>query len=278
MDIDLARTFLAIVEARSFMRAADMLNISQTAVSARVRTLERLLGRQLFVRNRAGISLTAAGKHFLDYAPGFVHLWERAKQQVAVPTGHRAVLAVGIEATAWGPWLNEWLSWMKKSIPDVALRLRLGWRDELTGAAADGLLDLAVVYAPTLRPGLSAEVLLEETLVLVERDGPQGHDFIDIDWGGQIARMIEPVAAVKQNPALSFNFGPAALSYLLSAGGRGYFRRSIVAPHLRMAEVRLVEGAPELPYPVYAVHPASPGEVVVDALAGLRAVASTAQA
>ena len=44
MDVELARTFLEIVRARSFARAAEQLNLSQTAVSARIRTLEQQLG------------------------------------------------------------------------------------------------------------------------------------------------------------------------------------------------------------------------------------------
>jgi LysR family transcriptional regulator, flagellar master operon regulator len=52
MDIDRARTFLEIVHSGSFLRAADRLHVTQTTVSARIRTLEEELGRQLFIRNR----------------------------------------------------------------------------------------------------------------------------------------------------------------------------------------------------------------------------------
>jgi DNA-binding transcriptional LysR family regulator len=68
MDIQLAQTFLDIVNTGSFVRAAKRLNVSQTTVSARVRLLESQLGRSLFVRNKAGASLTPAGEQFLRYA------------------------------------------------------------------------------------------------------------------------------------------------------------------------------------------------------------------
>src|SRR5690349_7697801 len=64
MDIELARTFLEIVSTGSFIKAADRLHVGQTTVSARVRLLEQQLGRPLFVRNKAGASLTPAGEHF----------------------------------------------------------------------------------------------------------------------------------------------------------------------------------------------------------------------
>ncbi len=54
MDTVLARTFLEIVSTGSFQRAADRLHISQTAVSARVRSLEDHLGQPLFVRSGRG--------------------------------------------------------------------------------------------------------------------------------------------------------------------------------------------------------------------------------
>ena len=72
MDTELARTFLEIVRTRSFVRAAEQLNVSQTTVSARIKTLEERLGRSLFVRNKNGASLTPAGEQFLRYAPMFV--------------------------------------------------------------------------------------------------------------------------------------------------------------------------------------------------------------
>ena len=125
MDIELARTFLAIVKTQSFIRAAEQLNVSQTTVSARVRSLEEKLGRVLFVRNKSGASLTPAGEQFLRYAPTFVQLWERARHQVAVPSGHRAVLAIGGELILWHPWMLEWLHWMRRAAPEIAIRVQV---------------------------------------------------------------------------------------------------------------------------------------------------------
>src|SRR5262245_43143224 len=97
VDINLARTFLEIVTTGNFLRAAERLHVTQTAVSARVRTLEELLGRKLFVRNKSGAALTTAGEQFLRYAQTLVQVWERARHQVAVPPGRRAVVTVGGE-------------------------------------------------------------------------------------------------------------------------------------------------------------------------------------
>ena len=55
MDINVARTFLEVVKTGSFVGAASNLNLTQTAVSARIRALEDQLGRPVFVRNKAGM-------------------------------------------------------------------------------------------------------------------------------------------------------------------------------------------------------------------------------
>ena len=86
MDITLARTFLDIVACGSFVRAAERLHVTQTAVSARVRTLEDAIGARLFVRNKAGASLTTAGEQFVRYATMMVQVWELSLIHISEPT------------------------------------------------------------------------------------------------------------------------------------------------------------------------------------------------
>lgn len=193
MDINLARTFLEIVATGNFLRAADRLHVTQTAVSARVRALEELLGRKLFVRNKSGASLTSAGEQFLRYAQTLVQVWERARHQVAVPPGRRAVVTVGGELSLWDPVLLDWLLWMRQAAPQLALRAEVGLPESLINQVAEGILDIAVVYAPHQRPGLKIELLIEEKLVLVTTT-PRGQeqratDYVFVDWAPNSRRI-----------------------------------------------------------------------------------------
>ncbi|HKU08203.1 MAG TPA: LysR family transcriptional regulator [Bradyrhizobium sp.] len=279
MDVELARTFLEIVRARSFVRAAEQLNVSQTAVSARIRTLEERLGRPLFVRNKNGASLTAAGDQFLRYAPMFVQLWQRARHQVAVPPGRRAVLTIGGEVSLWHPWLIEWLHWMRRSAPDVALRVQVDVPDSLTDQVSTGALDVAVMYAPQYRPGARVELLLEEKLVLVSTEAEartvEPESYVYVDWGPDFAHHHELSFPDDRNPGLFVGLGPLALTYILEAGGSGYFRQRAVAPYLASGKLHLVAGAPSFFYPVYAVCSGQADNELIDlALDGLRSIAS----
>ncbi|HRO12659.1 LysR family transcriptional regulator [Amaricoccus sp.] len=279
MDVELARTFLGIVRTRSFVRAAEQLNVSQTTVSARVRTLEEHLGRPLFLRSKHGATLTPAGEQFLRYAPSFVQLWQRARQQVAVPKGRRAVVTIGGEISLWHPWLPEWLHWMRRSAPDVALRVRVGLAEDLIDQVAGGALDVALVYAPPHLPGVHVELLLEEKLVLVTTEpGGKGIDpesYVYVDWGQDFAHHHDLSLPEGAEPGIAVDLGPLALTYLLEAGGSGYFRQRVVAPLVAAGRLHPVAGAPSFFYPVYAVSSGhAPDELAELALAGLRGIAA----
>lgn len=278
MDIELARTFLAIVKTQSFIRAAEQLNVSQTTVSARVRSLEEKLGRVLFVRNKSGASLTPAGEQFLRYAPTFVQLWERARHQVAVPSGHRAVLAIGGELILWHPWMLEWLHWMRRAAPEIALRVQVDLPESLMKQVTSGVLDLAIMYAPQHRPGIRVELLLEEKLVLVTTDpsatrcGPE--NYVYVDWGPEFASHHAMAFPEIGNPGIFVGgLGLLGLTYMLEGGGCGYFRQRMVEPHLKSGRLHLISGAPSFFYPIYAVcSMQSDAELLEIALQGLREI------
>lgn len=282
MDIALARTFLEIVACGNFVRAAERLHVTQTAVSVRVQTLEELLGRKLFVRNKAGATLTPAGEQFMRYAPLLLQVWERARQQVAVPPGLRAVVVVGGELTLWTPLLLDWLVWMRRSAPQLAVRAQVGLPEALMNQVTGGVIDIAVLYAPQHRPGLKIEKLMEEKLVLVtsRRKGRKGAgDYVYVDWGAEFAAHHNLAFPEHANPGTYVGLGPLGLQLILRDGGSGYFRMHAVAPYLRTGRLTLVRGAPEFVYPAYAVYSenADDPKVVEPALAGLRYVAAALQ-
>jgi DNA-binding transcriptional LysR family regulator len=276
MDIELARTFVEIVSTGSFIKAADRLHVAQTTVSARVRLLEQQLGRPLFVRNKGGASLTPAGEQFLRFAPTFVQLWQRARQQVAVPEGHRAVLTVGSEVSLWQPLLIDWVKMMRRSHPDIALRVHVDVPQDLITHVATGLVDIAIIYAPQYRPGLEVDLLLEEELVLVTTDlkhyRANGPGYVHVEWGPEFS-LHYGASFPDVMPSMVANLGPLALSYVLSEGGSGYFRLRAVKPYLDSGHLHLVPDAPHFSFPVYAVHSTNAdAEALKAAVAVLRAV------
>lgn len=281
MDIEAARTFLEIVKTGSFVRAAATLHITQTAVSARVRVLEQQLDRQLFIRNKAGAKLTPAGDQFLRYATSLVQVWERARHDVAMPVGRENLFTIGGEHSLWSPLLQNWLVWMRNECADVAVRAQIDVPERLLDEVQEGVVDLAVVYAPPPRTGIVSELLVEEALVAVStRVGRESSwdDYVFVDWGREFRSNHHTAFPDAPSPAVSVNHGPLALDYILAVGGSGYFRMDAARPHLDSGRLHLMENKPRFSYSIYAIHSPTADERLMERVRnGLRAVSYSPQ-
>src|SRR3712207_7278673 len=67
MELSQLRTFREVAETLSFTRAAERLHLTQSAVSHQIKALERELGEPLFIRAKAGVKLSDAGRVALEY-------------------------------------------------------------------------------------------------------------------------------------------------------------------------------------------------------------------
>ena len=279
MDINAARTFLEVAKTGSFVGAAANLHLTQTAVSARIRVLEDQLDRKLFVRNKAGARLTPAGEQFFRFATSLVQIWDRAKRSVALAPGQPTVVIVGVELSQWNPLMRHWLLWMRDHHPDIAVSIHVDAADRLMEQVQEGALDMAILYAATPKPGIVAELLLDEKLVLVRTvpdDNPlESDDWVHVDWGNEFQTSFQAAFPDAGPRAVSIDYGPLALDYALARGGGGYFRMSMVRPLLDEGRLALVPGSPEFSYPSYMVHSTRADEsVMVRVRAGLRAAAA----
>jgi DNA-binding transcriptional LysR family regulator len=277
MDISLAKTFLEVVATGSFVGAAERLHLTQTAISARVRLLEDQVGRRLFVRNRAGARLTPAGERFQHYATTLVQVWERARQQIALPPGRANLVGIGGELSLWNPLLVDWMLWMREHQPDVAVRVTVDGPERLLDRVQDGSLDVAVLYSPPPRPELVLELLAEEKLILVAtgEGGVRPQDYVFVDWGEPFATSHATAFPDLANAGISISLGPLALSYLLAVGGAGYFRSAAAQPYLDDGRLVRVPAAPEFAYSIYAVYSTRIATDVIQAVRdGLRLCAA----
>ncbi|WP_407295264.1 LysR family transcriptional regulator [Stutzerimonas zhaodongensis] len=253
MDIDLARTFLEIIRCGSFIATAERLHITQTAVTARVRSLETQLGCRLFVRNRAGARLTSDGERFVAYANQLVQTWETARRDLPLPRGYDNLLSLGSEVSLCNPLMLAWVRRLRQSMLDHAFRNEVASGDELQEQLSLGVLDAALVHQPEYRPGLQVEQLLEEKLIQVVHSAiPE--PYLYVDWGQAFQNQHDRALPEHIRAALSFNLGPLALQYLLQHGGRGYFRTRVVQRYLDEGALKRVDHAPEFSYPIYVVY------------------------
>ena len=79
MDFRQLRNFVTVAECRSFTRAAEVLNVSQPAMSVSIKNLEREIGADLLSRTRKEVDLTDLGAQFLIYARSALREMEKAR-------------------------------------------------------------------------------------------------------------------------------------------------------------------------------------------------------
>jgi len=278
MEILLTRTFLEVVASGSFVGAGKRLNVTQAAVSMRIRTLENHFGRILFVRNKGGAVLTPAGSQFERYATTLAHVWEQARHQMALPEGYRAVLHIGGQLSLWDHLIRKWLPLMRQSVPDVSLHAELNMPDALMAQLVAGVLDIGIMYMPQVRPGLKVERLFDEELLLVSTDASSddvpGDRYVVVDWGPEFHAMHRAALPDWTSPGMSFGQGLLALNFVLDNGGSVYLPRRVVNSHLDTQRLVIVKNAPTFSYPAYVVYPEGGDSALINAaIEGMRFVA-----
>ncbi len=273
MNIELARTFLAVLHHQSFSRAAESLHITQTAVTTRMQSLEQQLGCQLMRRDRGGTSLTAQGESFVSYAKQLLQTWERARDEVPRVRQVQSKLNIGTELSLWNPLLLEWLIWLRANIPTATIQAKVELAASLVDKVLLNVMDVAVLHSPQYHPQLKVELLMEETLILVTSTAEQTgkESYVNIDWGPEFSLHHDQTFPELMHSNLSVGLGPLALYYILRAGGSGYFRNRVIQPYLKNGQLVKVANAPEFRYPIYVtIAKDNDDELIEKALAGLR--------
>ena len=165
MDLALLRTFVTVHRAGSFTRAAALLGLSQPAVTGQIRTLERQLGKPLFLRQARGVTPTTVGDELAHRAaPHLDALLEITEAGLDNETGIRTLHLAGppeFIAMRALPALSPLIG------QGLALRASFGNAEESLGGLAAGHHDLAIATARPRGALLSATTLCDEEHVLV---------------------------------------------------------------------------------------------------------------
>jgi len=144
LDIDSMRALTVIAETGGITRAAQRLNLSQSAVSHKMKRLEARLNRNLFTRSGGKLALSKDGEKLLDYAQRLVRLHDEA-----CASFHQSDLVgelrLGITEDVSAPGMAQILSSFSTSFPNVSLTSRVAHTPELTRWLRAGEIDMALI-------------------------------------------------------------------------------------------------------------------------------------
>ncbi len=250
MQIIHLRTFIAISRTGGFHSAAERLNITQAAVSARIKALEELLGQRLFERGRTGAVLTAAGRQLLPHAQSITRAWDHATSMLGVPVSRTVPIRIGAQVSTWAQLVLDWAAWISDALPETELDLNFDFNTDMLKSVQDGRLDMAVTHAAPSAKGMHSLPLPDETMVLVARRPAALGDermpaYIGLDWGPQFSGQIARIASHLPDSKLSIGNGILGLRYILEHDACGYIPLRTSRPLLQQKRLHRIKRAPK---------------------------------
>ena len=284
MNLETIKAFIEIASVGSFQHAADNLNITQSAISARIKNLEDSLNRLLFVRKRNGVTLTSGGQNFYPHALRMIRTWELARQETALVEGLDDHIGLGIQINHWQNIAAPWLNWMNRNAAAVATQITADYSEQLMTLLRDGLLNLAIVCEPKQFADVIIQEYTHEQLVLVSsapRSVQAGtvEGYVLIDWGRGF--RADHGRAFPKVPSHKLTVGLAAvgLNHILQHGGSGYFLAKEVALLIAQEKLYEVTGAPSFSLTSYLcyLHDQAQTPAMQKALQGLQTIKTTSQ-
>jgi DNA-binding transcriptional LysR family regulator len=168
MTIHQLRIFLAVARHNSYTRAAEDLRLTQPAVSAQVRELERTLDSTFFERVGRTIVLTEAGKELLAYARKVCTLIDEARMVMEeLDELKRGRVAIAAVSTAGAYVLPSLLGAFQQRHPGITISLEVANRATVQRRLLENEVDLIVMGRPPERVPHVAEPFLSDELVVV---------------------------------------------------------------------------------------------------------------
>jgi DNA-binding transcriptional LysR family regulator len=162
------RFFTAVAEELHFTRAAHKLRVAQPHLSHEIRSLEREMGVELFVRTKRSVVLTPAGHVFLERVRAlFDATADAVSAAQRASRGETGRLAVGFGSTAGYAVIPDAVARFRRTCPGVELLLTELNSDNVLQALRSGQLDVGLVHPPrNLEPALKVELAWREPLVV----------------------------------------------------------------------------------------------------------------
>jgi DNA-binding transcriptional LysR family regulator len=178
IDLRNLETFVWVARLGGFRLAAEKLNMTQPAISARISLLEEDLRLQLFeTRPRRGV-LTPSGQELLRYAERILALKDDMVRAVGGTTSYKVALKIGVPETIVHTWLAILVDTLSRNHPTLTLDVEVDSTTNLREGISTGRLDIAITNGPCNDPKIRSEFLcafpmawMASTSLPIERNG-----------------------------------------------------------------------------------------------------------
>ncbi|WP_337660156.1 LysR family transcriptional regulator [Anderseniella sp. Alg231-50] len=249
------KTFLAVVQTGNLNKAADIVNVTQSTVTARLDALDSELGQALLVRSRKGAQLTKAGFAFQRHAELMVRTWEQGRKAVGLPSGYSGMVSLAVHDDLWAGLGERWIDLAQSEQADIAFEAWPGEHGDSGRWLNSGLVDAAITLAPVTGDDITCCELTQDRLVQVS-SAPRSamewdENYIFVDLGADFRRQHSLAWPTDNTARIAFGSSAWALDYLLRKGGSAYLPWRMSEPHVAGGRLHVVQKVPEISRAVY---------------------------
>ena len=169
MNIDHLEAFIYVVQLESIHKAAEALYLSQPTVTARIKTLERDLGIDLFLRHGRSLTLSEEGKSFIPYAEQIIRTYQQGKKLLKREDNPEEIV-IGANIITSQYFIPFALPFLKKANPHLRFKFFSAPNEVLLDKLLQKQVDIAFMKEVTHR-GIQKHELLNNSVRLVVYPG-----------------------------------------------------------------------------------------------------------
>jgi DNA-binding transcriptional LysR family regulator len=173
MSLSKYEVFNTVVESGNLTKAAEVLNLTQAAVSYSIANLESELGFTLLIRSRSGITLTSNGERILKYIRTILHWDEKMKQEVASINGLEVgTVRIGAFTSVCIQWLPKCIKHFKEEHPFIEIKIFQGDYEDVDKWITNGVIDFGFITLPSLKSFETIPLKKDRILCIIPNNHP----------------------------------------------------------------------------------------------------------
>lgn len=175
--------FYTIAQEKSFQKAAKILNMTPSAISHAISSMEKELGFSLFIRNKNGTVLTSNGEAIYPHILDILNNNEYLLQSVAKLKGLRSgTIKVGCFNSVCTAWMPAIMTAFRKEYPEITVKVFQGTYTDVEEWLKNGTIDVGFLSESCTRDFFYTPIYKDQLLCLTPKNFPVANpDFISID-------------------------------------------------------------------------------------------------
>jgi len=175
--------FDAVARKQSFLEASKILNLTPSAVSHSISSLESKLGFQLFIRSRNGVKLTSEGELILAHARAVLHSEEQLQQEAAHINGlEKGTVVIGAFSSVCINWIPDIAKSFRDLYPNIEINIMQGDYEDVLNWTKTGVVDIGFSTLPVKGDLEETPLYRDRLLCITPKDYKPVHStYVTID-------------------------------------------------------------------------------------------------